>query len=54
MGSSFLFAAAQLPGEEKMSMRSPGATVTIARFVSGRLPEYLVRHFLPGSSGCSR
>ena len=30
-------------------MRSPGATVTIARLVSGRLPKpYLVRRFLPG------
>ena len=35
---SFLVSA-QPAGAEKMSMRSPSATVTMARLVSGRLPE---------------
>ena len=41
--------AVSLPGAEKMSIRSPSATVTIARLVSGRLPKPdRVRRFLPG------
>ena len=31
--------SAQLPGAEKMSMRWPSATLTMARLVSGRCPK---------------